>query len=132
MCSHCRASEGEGARWVAVAVSSEGLWRRDSSGWFPVMPPKRRVLPLCSGLTLLLEFAVHLAALAGPEAGPICVGLSSGGPNPVVRPSWRESPCFHAGFPGLGFAPFLCGADFFSPAWAKKYFWAFLSPQTAF
>ena len=39
-------------------------------GGFPVVPSQKRyMLPLFSGLTLFLAFAVHLAALAGPEAG---------------------------------------------------------------
>ena len=33
-----------------------------------MMSQKRHILPLFSGLTLFLAFAVHLAALAGPEA----------------------------------------------------------------
>ena len=49
---------------------------------------KRHMLPLFYGLTLFLAFAVHLAALAGPEAGGrlVCVGLSPGCQNPAVRP----------------------------------------------
>ena len=39
-------------------------------GGFPVIPQKRRMLPLFSfGLTHLPAVAVHLAALAGPGAG---------------------------------------------------------------
>ena len=49
--------------------NSEGLWYRDSTGWFPVRSQKRHMFPLFSGLTLFLAFAVHLAALAGAEAG---------------------------------------------------------------
>ena len=45
------------------------VWCRDSTGLFPVMSQKRHKFPLFSGLTLFVAFAVHLAALAGPEAG---------------------------------------------------------------
>ena len=53
------------------------------------MSQKRHMLPLFSGLALFLAaFAVHLAALAGPEAGlsVCCVSLSPGGQNSVVSP----------------------------------------------
>ena len=45
--------------------------RTPRPGFPPVMmPQKRHMLPLLSGLTRgILAFAVHLAALAGPEAG---------------------------------------------------------------
>ena len=38
------------------------------TGWLPAMSQKRHMFPLLSGLTLFLAFAVHLAALVGPEA----------------------------------------------------------------
>ena len=51
-------------------IAAEGeMWCRDSTGRFlPVMSQKRHSCHCCSGLTLFLAFAVHLAALAGPEA----------------------------------------------------------------
>ena len=50
-------------------IVSIDLWRRDSTGRFlPVISQKRHMWSLFSGLTLFLAFAVHLAALAGPEA----------------------------------------------------------------
>ena len=53
------------------------------------MSQKRHMLPLFSGLTLFLAFAVHLAALAGPEAVLsvwVWVFLQVGKPR-VVSPS---------------------------------------------
>ena len=95
------------------------------------MPPKRRVLPLCSGLTLLLEFAVHLAALAGPEAGPICVGLSSGGPNPVV-PFMAGIPLFSRRFSRVGFRSFFVRRRFFFARMGEKIFLGLFEPPNRF
>ena len=66
-------------------------------------------------------------------------------PPPGVRPrarpqeivnhhhqAWREFPWFHADLPGFGFTFFVCDAEFFSPAWAKKSAGAFFLPPHRF
>ena len=65
--------------------SSDGLWYRHrvSTGWFPVMSQKRRMLPLFSGLTLFLAFAVHLADVASLSG---CPGVNSKPPSAPAGP----------------------------------------------
>ena len=54
-----------------------GLWCRDSTGWFlPVMSQKRHMLPLFSGLTLFLAFAVHRRSWRGPRPTWLCGSFS--------------------------------------------------------
>ena len=59
-----------GGWWPPVAAGGcVAVWCRDSTGRFlPVISQKTPHYHCCSGLTLFLAFAVHLAALAGPEA----------------------------------------------------------------
>ena len=63
------------SKWL---LRQEAVWCRDSTGWFlPVMSHKKRhMLPLFSGLTIFLAFAVHWRSWRGPRPAWLCGSFS--------------------------------------------------------
>ena len=60
-----------------LSGAGRSVWCRDSTGWFlPVMSQKRHMLPLFSGLTLFLAFAVHRWSWRGPRPTWLCGSFS--------------------------------------------------------